>query len=487
MKMSFIKILSIALWAGVANATADAKDLLLKLSNTAALSQFARQAQTGGAKIESLGADWIRVQFTDQQLPWILREVRENPNVLAAQPNYPLSLMDDYRTKDPTLRAKLTQISRNRQASPRLDNPPIPTQVSQRTGPDLFLNRQWGMLDLGIVNAWRTATGKGIVVAVIDSGIDYQHPDLINSLWRNPGETGRDANGNDKATNGIDDDKNGFIDDVIGWDFASNDNRPYDLTVDPIELLRNGGNPGHGTHCAGNVAAQADNSIGIAGVAPEAQIMTLRFLTEKGQGTTANAIKSIVYAVRMGAKVLSNSWGSAGEDPTAPINQALKDAIKYAMNHGVLFVAAAGNGQSGYGYDNDTHPKPAYPASYDFPNIISVTAIDRGNQLGTFANWGAKSVDLGAPGVSVFSTTVGGHYSDRIVDIPGGPLMPWDGTSMAAPHVAGAAALWWSKNPHADWKQVKAALLNSVIPIGALNGRSVSGGKLNVERLVNQN
>jgi subtilisin family serine protease len=212
--------------------------------------------------------------------------------------------------------------------------------------------------------------------------------------------------------------------------------------------------------------------------------MGLRFLSEKGQGTTADAIKAIEYAVRNGAKVLSNSWGSEGEDPSDGAgNRALRDIIQFAQDHGALFVAAAGNGHQGRGYDNDADPKPAYPASYNHDIIVSVAALNAQNQLGPFSNWGRRSVDLGAPGVKVFSTVPAQKYQDTVLDLFG-MKVTWDGTSMATPHVAGAAALYWSAYPEKSWREVKAALLRSTVPVSALNQKSVSGGKLNVERLM---
>ncbi|MEN0058019.1 MAG: S8 family serine peptidase, partial [Bdellovibrio sp.] len=212
-------------------------------------------------------------------------------------------------------------------------------------------------------------------------------------------------------------------------------------------------------------------------------IMSLRFITEKGQGTTADAIKAIRYAVDNGAKVLNNSWGSEGEDEDSAGNQALKDAIQYAQDNGVLFVAAAGNGHKGVGYDNDTDKAPAYPASYNHDIIISVAALDSHNQLGSFSNWGAQTVDLGAPGVKVFSTVVEQNYSDVVIDKLGFKAT-WDGTSMAAPHVAGAAALYWSLHPQKTWQEVKAAILGSAQKIPALENKVVSNGKLDVGALI---
>lgn len=490
--MRFI-FLAIALSAGIANAESrtDRSDILVKFSSEEALESFSFTSQASGVKkIENLGGgNWARVEYDSARA----RKAGEqnlvgDPNIVATQPNFKIRLPENYRLKDRALRERVARDLADRNnllGYPYPDNPPFAVKGPASGGPDPQLPNQWGMRDIGVPTAWRMGRGEGIVVAVIDTGIDYTHEDLIENLWHNPGETGLDAKGNDKSSNGIDDDGNGFVDDVVGWDFSADDNKPFDLMVNPLDLLK-GGNPGHGTHCAGNVAAAADNGRGVAGVAPKAQIMGLRFISEKGAGDTAGAIKSINYAVKMGATILSNSWGSEGEDPDeGEANQALRDTITNAMNKGVLFIAAAGNGHQGVGYDNDTDARPSYPASYDIENIVSVAALDKDDKLGAFSNWGAKTVDIGAPGVVVYSTTVGNNYSDVVLDLPDyGIKATWDGTSMATPHVAGAAALWWAKHPQATWREVKAALLKTVKPIPALAGKCVSGGKLSVEKLM---
>ncbi|MGZ3794558.1 MAG: S8 family peptidase, partial [Bdellovibrio sp.] len=393
--------------------------------------------------------------------------------------NYKIKLLEDFSIHDPLQRAALKKMM-NRRTDVRdlaiVDNPAIPDAPQESTGPDPLFNNQWGMKDIGVVDAWKKTKGQpDMVVAVIDTGVDYTHEDLLPNLWRNKNEI---------PNNNIDDDNNGYVDDVIGWDFASNDNKPYDLSMEPLDILFKGGNAGHGTHCAGNVAARGGNGKGISGVAPNVKIMPLRFISEKGQGTTAEAIKAIQYAVNNGAKVMSNSWGSEGEEAGSPDNQALRDAIQFAQDKGVLFIAAAGNGHQGVGYDNDTDKAPGYPASYDNDIIISVAALDAADNLGSFSNWGAKTVDIGAPGVKVFSTMVNNNYSDIVID-KFGFKATWDGTSMATPHVAGAAALYWSAHPEKTWQEVKAAILGSAKKINSLANKSVSGGKLDVKALLN--
>lgn len=465
------------------------QDLLIKLApgTVQSLKNSLLSLNGQGGHVEILTDTWVHVKTSgNAQFLNKLEALKNDPSVEYVQPNYKIHLLEDYKIQDPIRRAAMLRfmtrhhvgISDNGSGLLSADNPPIPAAPTQGTGADPLAAKQWGMIDIGVKDAWKVTMGSpNMIVAVIDTGVDYTHEDLAPVLWRNPKEI---------PDNGIDDDSNGFIDDVIGWDFASNDNKPFDLAYDQFHVIMGEGNPGHGTHCAGNVAAKADNGLGVAGVAPGVKVMALRFLTEKGEGDTAGAIKAIKYAVDNGAKVLSNSWGSEGDDPSQGAeNQALKDVIKYAADHNVIFIAAAGNGHQGVGYDNDTDPKPGVPASYDIDNIVSVAAVDSKDNLGSFSNWGLKTVHLGAPGVAIFSTTVLNHYSDTVVDV-GGFTATWDGTSMATPHVAGAAALYWSAHPEKTYKDVKNALISSVTKIPALEGKSVSGGKLNVKALLNQ-
>jgi thermitase len=456
------------------------QELLIKLAPRTAYSmQLFAQFEGTGAKVEQLNDQWIRVDGLNLNKKEI-STLSQNAAIEYVQPNYPIRLLEDYSVQDPLRRAALLRYMAHQGHSfakdkRYTDNPEIVDAPSQQSGADPLFNHQWGMQNAQVSDAWKVTKGSpDMIVAVIDTGVDYTHEDLLPNLWRNTKEI---------PNNGIDDDGNGYIDDTIGWDFVSNDNKPYDLAVEPLQLLT-GGNPGHGTHCAGNVAARGDNGIGIAGVAPNVKIMSLRFISDKGQGSTADAIKAIKYAVDNGAKVLSNSWGSEGEDPEdGQSNQALRDAIQYAQDKGTLFIAAAGNGHQGVGYSNDTDPKPSYPATYTHENIISVAAFDINDNFGSFSNWGAKTVHIAAPGVKVYSTVVGSEYTDMVIDKYGFKAS-WDGTSMATPHVAGAAALYWSAHPEKTWRDVKNAILATAKKVPAAQGKLVTEGKLDVNALL---
>ena|GEM_PF-2778175 len=311
-----------------------------------------------------------------------------------------------------------------------------------------------GLLDADIdaPEAWEVTTGsRDVVVGVVDTGIDYEHLDLVSNLWRNPGETGTDSSGNDKSTNGVDDDANGFVDDFRGWDFVGNDNAPYD-------------EHGHGTHTAGTIGASGNNARGVSGVAWEVSLVPLQIFDSSGAGEVSVAMAAIEYATMMRFPIINNSWGWSGE----PV-EALEELIKAYRDAGGLFVAAAGNN----GADNDS--EPFFPANYQVENVISVAATDNKDRLASFSNYGKNTVHLAAPGVDVFSTYYYGSYTYE------------SGTSMAAPHVAGAAALIKSINSSFSYSQIKSKLIESVDEIitPMFQGKTISGGRLNVARAVN--
>ena len=303
---------------------------------------------------------------------------------------------------------------------------------------DPYFNYLWGLQNIAAPEAWDIKKdASNVIVGVIDTGVDYLHPDLSPNMWRNPKEI---------PGNGIDDDGNGWVDDVYGID-------TYNHDADPMDDHR------HGSHVSGTIGAKGNNGEGVTGVAWNVKIMALKFLAANGWGYDSGAIEAIDYVLRIKAAnnypriILSNSWG--GGD----YSQALYDAIQTARDKGVLFVAAAGNDAANA--DN----VPMYPAAYNLVNIISVGASDGGNNRTGFSNYGCNSVDVFAPGLSIFSTTLGGNY-DYL-----------SGTSMSTPHVSGMLALIWAANPGSNWRGVKSALLNSVAQLPSMNQLSVSQGR----------
>jgi hypothetical protein len=322
--------------------------------------------------------------------------------------------------------------------------PDYKVEISSTFPDDPRFGELWGMhntgqsggtvdADIDAPEAWDISTGSSeIIVAVIDTGVDYTHPDLAANMWVNTGEI---------PGNGLDDDGNGYIDDVYGYDFCNYDGNPMDDHY-------------HGTHCAGTIGAVGDNGEGVAGVCWDVRIMALKFLDSGGSGWTSDAINCVEYSILMGANLSSNSWGGGG------YSQGLKDAINAAGAAGMLFVAAAGNDSS----NNDTYP--FYPSSYDCNSLIAVMATDRNDNKSGFSNYGLVSVDLGAPGSSILSCEPGSSYQYL------------SGTSMATPHVAGASALLWSMNQMLSNSEVKDILLQTVDK--TLAGLCVSEGRLNV-------
>ncbi len=351
-----------------------------------------------------------------------LNVLRKNPNVLYAEPNYVVRALGR-RGAAGTPQAGLGTIAAP--SDPRFDDLWGLHNTGQTGGTE--------DADIDALEAWGVSTGaEGVVVAVIDTGVDYTHPDLADNTWVNADEI---------AANGIDDDSNGYVDDVHGYDFAYHD-------ADPMDGHK------HGTHCAGTIGAVGNNGIGVIGVNHDVTIMAVKFLDDGGFGKTAAAVEAVLYAVDNGAVILSNSWGGGGP------SSALKDAIVYALDHDVLFVAAAGNDSV------DTDIFPNYPSNYDVDNVMSIASTDHNDLKAGTSNWGLNTVDLGAPGVEVLSTVPGAYsYSS--------------GTSMATPHVSGAAALLKAHNPSLSALEIKAVLMGSVDPIASLAGRTVSGGRLN--------
>ncbi len=296
--------------------------------------------------------------------------------------------------------------------------------------------------DIDAPEAWDLTKGsKDVIVGVIDTGTDYNHPDLAANIWTNPNEI---------AGNGIDDDNNGVIDDIHGFSAVNNNGNPMD-------------GQGHGTHVSGTIGASGDNATGVVGVNWNVTMIPCQFLGADGSGTTAGAIACINYFTNLkqnhgvNVRLTSNSWGGGG------FSQALSDAIQAGNNAGILFIAAAGNDA------DNSDVTPHYPSAYNLPGIISVASTDRADNLSSFSTYGAVSVDLGAPGSAILSTTPNNTYAS------------YSGTSMATPHVAGAAALVWSLNPDLSIAEMKTLLMDSGDSLAALAGKTVSGKRLNLK------
>jgi subtilisin family serine protease len=285
------------------------------------------------------------------------------------------------------------------------------------------------------------------IIGVTDEGVMNTHEDLAANIWTNPYD----------PVDGADNDGNGYVDDTHGWDFVSDDNTTFDGTNDD-----------HGTHVSGTIAGVGGNGKGVAGVCWTAKIINAKFLG-KVRGSTADAISATDYLTDLKTRhglhlmAINNSWGGGG------YSQGLYDAVDRAGDADILFIAAAGND----GVDGDTSPH--YPSSYDNANLISVASISSNGTLSSFSNYGATSVDLGAPGASIYSTVPTG--SRRSVS---SGYASYSGTSMATPHVTGAVALYASTHPSATALQIRSAILGSVVATPSLNGKTVTGGRLNV-------
>jgi len=368
--------------------------------------------------------------YTDQpkeRLKALVKWLNAQPEILYAEPDYLIQL-------DPT--ESTASVSPANSEGP--GNYPNDPSFGLLWGMD-NQGQQGGLPDADIdaPEAWLLQTdAEDVVIAVIDTGVEYTHADLAANMWVNEDEI---------PNNGLDDDGNGYVDDVHGWDWVNGDRDPID-------------DHNHGTHCAGTIAAVGNNAIGVVGVTWNAQIMALKFLDYRGSGYLSDALYAFDYAAANGARITSNSWGGGG------YSQAMVDSMAAAADAGVLHIAAAGNDS------RDTDLSPAYPASYELPELISVAATTRFDTRAYFSNYGATSVDLGAPGDEILSSVIGNAYAH------------FSGTSMATPHVSGAAAMLLAKNPLLSPVQLKQILMESVDPVEDLTGRTVTGGRLNLRK-----
>ena len=350
--------------------------------------------------------------------------------VAYAEPNYEIKLVDpvinspkDWQRDD---------------ANPIMPNDPM--FKDQWALDNVGQNGGKAKADLSALKAWLKTQGSDeVVVAVLDSGVDYTHPDLVANMWIRPDNVPqyKDAN-------------LGTFNDLHGFNATDNQSDPMD-------------DNGHGTHCAGIIGAEGNNDEGIAGINWKVEIMPLKFMGRGGFGTTKDAIEAINYAIdrkRAGVnvKVINASWGST------MYSKALEDAIRAAGEEGILFVAAAGNNST----DNDK--RPHYPSNYKLSNVISVAALDRNDQLASFSNYGVNTVHIAAPGKDILSTWLNDGYREA------------SGTSMATPYVAGVAALILANESKISVEKLRERVLQSVDKLDTLNGKVESGGRINAAK-----
>jgi subtilisin family serine protease len=324
--------------------------------------------------------------------------------------------------------------------------------IQQTPNDPMFPNA--GMYGLGLISApqaWNITTGSAsVVVANVDTGMRYTHEDLAANMWTNPGEI---------PGNGIDDDGNGFIDDYYGYDFRFDHGDPLDQH-------------GHGTHVGGTIGAVGNNGVGVVGVNWNVSLMAIKIFSQAANDTTSAMLINSYNYIRMmkerGVNIRVANHSYSGCPEACGYDQATKDAIDALGEAGVLNVFAAGNN------NRNTDLLPAYPGSYSSPGILNVAATTSTDARAGFSNWGLRTVDIAAPGAGILSTTNGSDSS----------YGPSSGTSMAAPHVAGAAALLASHHPHLSAASLKATILNTVDPIKSLNGLIRTGGRLNVHAAI---
>lgn len=357
----------------------------------------------------------------DEDIDTVVSQYRSLPEVEYAEPNYEINLDDTGMTVEPV-----------RPSDPQFDDQWALANQGQRGGKE--------GADISAMRAWSVTTGTDkVVVAVLDSGVDYTHDDLVSNIWVRP---------NTMAP--YSDEDLGTIDDEHGFNAIEN-------TRDPMD------DNGHGTHCAGIIGAEGGNDIGISGVNWKVQIMPLKFMNAGGSGTTKDAVEAINYVIDrkqagVNVRVISASWGSTQR------SRALEDVIRKAYDAGILFVAASGNSSV------DTDKFPHYPSSYAIPNVISVAALDRNDRLASFSNFGPKSVAVAAPGVDILSTWLGNEYEEK------------SGTSMATPVVSGVAALIVAKNKDLSVDELRKRIVTSVDKLDVLNGKVASGGRINAAK-----
>lgn len=368
----------------------------------------------------------------DEEAARVAEEYASLPEVEYAEPNFRIELEDPQGIDD----------SRS-----------FPQTLAPVGPNDPLFAQQWGLVntgqrsgraaaDISALAAWdKTQGSKKVVVAVLDSGVDYTHPDLAGNMWHRPADLEMYV-----------DPQLGLMDDSEGFSAVESERDPMDEN-------------GHGTHCAGIVGAEGDNNLGIVGVNWHVEIMPLKFMGRGGFGSTKDAIEAINYVIArkkdgVNVRVISASWGSQSR------SKALEDVIRKAGEADILFVAASGNDGA------NADKRPHYPSGYKLPNVMSVAALDRRDELASFSNYGEKGVHVAAPGKEILSTWLNGEYEEH------------SGTSMATPFVAGVAGLVLSVEPNLSVKELRDRLMNTADKLDSLKGKVVSGGRVNAARAV---
>lgn len=447
--MSIKSILAPAIISAMALSPLAAKhvpgELIVKLKKDVAAESFFGHSLTGASldrRIELTSGDLFVVKFNESlvSIEALAKQMSEKPEVAYAEPNF------IYEIVKPIVNTNVLDDILSYQDSS--------SNGAYYTPADAKFGQLWGLsntgnnaprgvsgvqgADVDALKAWEITKGdRAIKIAVIDTGIDYSHPDLRDQMWTNEGEI---------PGNGIDDDGNGYVDDVHGYDFANNDGDPMD-------------GHSHGTHCAGTIGA-SHNAIGVAGVMRDVQFVGVKFLTDSGSGSTEAAIKSIDYATKIGVDIMSNSWGGGGR------SEALQEAIERANEAGIVFTAAAGNSST----DNDS--RPHYPSNYNVDNVISVAATTAADELASFSCYGRSTVHIGAPGHEILSTVKNGGYAS------------YSGTSMATPHVSGVIGLFLAENKGLTPLEIRNKVMVTSEPVAALRGKTINSGRINAYNLL---
>ena len=412
-------------------------EVLVKFRSDISLTEIKKIVGKNNDRIEDVFQQekgWFSIDDLDNKdMETVAAQYRSMSDIVdSAEPN------NEIRLDDPTDFSSPARFSGEDESNPLMPNDPM-------------FNEQWALnnagqdggkekADIRALLAWAKNQGSSdVVVAVLDSGVDYTHPDLVSNMWFRPDTVPQ-----------YKDDELGTVNDLHGFNAADNQSDPMD-------------DNGHGTHCSGIIGAEGNNDEGISGINWRVQIMPLKFMGRGGFGTTKDAIEAINYAIDrkqkgVNVRVINASWGSTQN------SKALEDAIRAAGEAGILFVAAAGNN----GTSNDSSPH--YPSNYDLPNVISVAALDRNDQLASFSNFGVKTVHIAAPGKDILSTWLGDKYREA------------SGTSMATPYVAGTAALILAGEPKLSVEKLRERVLSSVDKLDSLNGKVECGGRLNAAK-----